>query len=182
MDLAKIYPYVVPAGYVERAPTGPDGFILSIGHDVFAMLVHDLNGVCRNVLPNELAQAKLTSAAVHERALDNLETLAQGAEIRKSMHQGPGGVPFVLWSGHWLTASCVRLPRLHTFAGKFLNTDSVCVSIPQREAMLLFPPSTKEQREEMRALIRKNEEGARKLVTWELFELSAAGLRPFTEP
>jgi hypothetical protein len=182
MDLAKIYPYVVPAGYVERAPSGPDGFILPLGHDVFAMLVHDLDGVCRNVLPNELAQAKLTPAAAHQQALDNLERLALRSDIQKSKHQGPTGVPFILWSGHWLTASCVRLPRLHAFAGKFLNTDSVCVSIPQREAMLLFPPSTKEQREEMRALIRKNEEGARKLVTWELFELSAAGFRPFTEP
>jgi hypothetical protein len=182
MDLAKIYPYVVPAGYVEHAPSGPDGFILPLGHDVFAMLVHDLDGVCRNVLPNELAQAKLTSAAVHERALDNLEALAQGPAIRKSMHQGPGSAPFVLWSGHWLTASCVRLLRLHAFATKFLKTDAVCVSIPQREALLLFPPGTREQRDQMRALIRENEDGARKLVTWELFELSAAGLRPFVEP
>ena len=182
MNLAKIYPYVVPASYIEHAPNGPDGFILPIGHDVFAMLVHDLDGVCRNVLANELAQAKLTSAAVHERALDNLEALAQGAEIRKSMRQGPGGVPFLLWSGHWLTASCVRLRRLHAFATKFLKTDTACVSIPQREALLLFPPGTEEQREQMRALIRKNEKGARKLATWELFELSGAGLRPFTEP
>jgi len=181
MNLAKIYPYVVPASYIEHAPNGPDRFILPIGHDVFAMLVHDLNGVCRNVLPSELAQAKLTSAAAHEQALENLERLALGAEIQKSKHQGPTGVPFVLWSGHWLTASCIRLPRLHAFATKFLNTDTACVSIPQREAMLLFPLSTKEQREQMQTLIRKNEEGARKLVTWELFELSAAGLRPFTE-
>jgi hypothetical protein len=179
MDLAKIYPYVVPAGYVEAAPSGPEGFILPLGHDVFAMLVHDLDGLCRNVLPEEVEG--LEAGEVHQRALSNLEDLAQGQEIQKSMHQGPGGMPFILWSGHWLTASCIRLGGLHAFATKLLKVDTVCVSIPQREAMLLFPRGTREQRDQMRTLIRQNEEDARKLVTWELFTLSAAVLEPFVE-
>jgi hypothetical protein len=181
MDLAKVYPYVVPAGYIEHAPDGPDGLILPLGHDIFAMLVHDLDGVCRNVLPEELADAGLTVAGIHGQALENLESLAQGQEIQKSMHQGPGGTPFMLWSGHWLTASCIRLPGLCAFATKYLKVDTVAVSVPQREAMLLFPLGTRKEREQMRALIRKNEEDARKLVTWEFFELSPDGLRPLVE-
>jgi hypothetical protein len=181
MDLSKIYPYVVPAGYVEQAPSGPDGFLLPLGHDIFAMLVHDLDGVCRNVMPDELAETGLSTAALHQRALENLQSLAQGPDIQKSMYQGPGGIPFVVWSRHWLTASCVRLPGLYAFAIKILKADTVCVSVPQREAMLLFPLGSIEEREQMRAIIRKNEEDARKLVTWELFTSSAAGLQPLVE-
>ncbi len=157
MDLAKVYPYVAPVGYIEVAPSGPDGFFLPIGHDVFAILVHDLDGLSRNVLPDELAEAALGATELHRRALDNLESLAAGPDIQKSMHQGPDGMPFILWVGHWLTASCIRLPGLHAFASPLLKADTLCVSVPQREAMLLFPLGTREQRSQMRALIRANE-------------------------
>lgn len=181
MELAKIYPYVVPYGYVEDIQDAPNGFIASLGHDIFAMLVEDCDGICSSVLLEQLAQENLTPSGLHRLALDNLETLASGEAIHKSMHQGPSGFPFVLWHGHWLTASCIRLPGLYKFASKQLNTDSVCVSIPQREAMLLFPVGTKEQRTQMRSLIRENEQDARKLVTWELFTLSATGVSPFID-
>jgi hypothetical protein len=154
---------------------------LSLGHDIFAMLVHDHSGLCSNVLPEELADIGLSAAAVHQRAIENLGALARGQDIQKSMHHGPGGVPFILWSGHWLTASCIRLPGLHAFASKALKTDSICVSVPQREAMLLFPQGDREHHDQMRSLIRKNEEDARKLVTWELFTLSATGLQPLVD-
>jgi hypothetical protein len=181
MDLAKVYPYVVPVGYIELAPGGPDGFVVPVGHDLFALPVHDLDGLCRNVLPDELAAAGLGTAALHQRALDNLEALAKGPDIHKSMHQGPGGMPFVVWSGHWLTASCLRLSGLYAFASRALKADAVCVSVPHREAMLVFPVGTREQRDQMRAIIRENEADAPKPLTWELFTLSAAGLRPLPE-
>ena len=52
---------------------------------------------------------------------------------------------------------------------------------PQREAMLLFPLGTREERDQMRALTRESEKDARKLVTWELFTLSTTGLQPLVE-
>jgi hypothetical protein len=91
---------------------------------------------------------------------------------------GLGGMPFILWSRHWLSASCVRLSGLYAFASHLLKADTVCASVPQREAMLLFPLGTSEQRDQMRALIRENEVDARKPLTWELFILSAAELQP----
>jgi hypothetical protein len=130
MDIAKVYPYVVPAGYIEVGPSGPDGFILPLGHDIFAMLVHDIDGLCQGVLPDELTAAGMDAPALHRRALHNLESLAEGSDIQKSKHQAPGGMPFILWSSHWLAASCIRLPGLHAFASKLLNTDMVCVSVP----------------------------------------------------
>jgi hypothetical protein len=146
------------------------------------MLVHDLDGLCRNVFPEELAESRVSPAEAHERALNNLSALAQGTGIQKSLFHGPGGTQFVLWSGHWLTASCVRLPGLYSFATKALKADTLCVSIPQREAMLLFPLGTREERDQMRALIQEQEAKARKHVTWELFTLSPMGLHPFDEP
>ncbi len=97
------------------------------------------------------------------------------------MHRGPNGTPFVLWSGHWLTASCIRHPGLYRFGSKYLKEQTFCVSIPQREAMLLFPLGTRADRDAMRSMIRETESDARKPVTWELFTLSAAGLHPFVE-
>jgi hypothetical protein len=181
MDFAKVYPYVVPAGYVEHARFELDGFILPLGHEVYAMLVHDLDGLCRNVFPEELAEAGVSLAEAHERALDNLGALAQGKAIQKSLLHGPGATKFVLWSGHWLTASCIRLPGLYSFATKALKAETLCVSIPQREAMLLFPLATREERDQMRAAIQEEEAAARKLVTWDLFTLSPMGLQPFDE-
>jgi hypothetical protein len=181
MDLTKIYPYVVPDTYVERTPTNPEGFVLPLGHGVVAILVHDLDGVCRNVTPDELSSAGLTATAAHQQALSNLESLAEGPAINKAIYQGAGGTPFVIWSGHWLTASCIRVRGLHAFASKLLKTDTVCVSIPQREAMLLFPDGPKEQRDQMRALIQTNEQDPHKLVTGKLFRLTAAGVTPLVD-
>lgn len=176
LDLAKVYPYVVPEGYAKIAPPNPKGFLPTLGHNVYAMLVQDLNGICRNLQPSELEQAKVTIAEAHRQALANLELLAKGDQIRKSLHRGPDGLPFILWSGHWLAASCIRLPELYNFCSKQLQTENLCVSIPQRETMLVFPTSTRQQRDQMRAIIRQNESDARKLVTWELFTLSSDGL------
>lgn len=179
MDISKIYPYIVPSGYIETLDA-PDDSVLPLGHDVFAVLVHDLDGICRNVLSSELT-ADFNSAALHNAAIDNLQTLAHGQDIQKSMHNGPCGKPFLLWSGHWLTASCALLPGLFEFGKKYLQTEDICISIPQREAMILFPLGSREERDKMRALIFENESMERKLITWELFMLSSSGLTPLVE-
>lgn len=181
LDLAKVYPYVVPEGYAKLAPTGPEGFLPALGHNVYAMLVQDLKGICRNLHPAELERAKVTMAEAHRQALANLELLAKGDLITKSLHLGPEGLPLMLWSGHWLVASCIRLPGLYDFCCRRLQTESLCVSIPQRETMLVFPTSTREQRDQMRTIIWQNESDARKLVTWELFTLSSDGLNALAE-
>ena len=137
MDLVKLYPYVVPGGYVEAA--GQDDLLLPIGHDVFAMLVVDYGGISGSVLPDELVEAGLTPAEAHQTALNNLESLARSKEIHKALHEGPEGLPFMAWSGHWLAASCIRLPGLFVFASNLLRADTFCVSIPQRGAAPFSP-------------------------------------------
>jgi hypothetical protein len=181
VQLGKIYPYVVPAGYVDKLPATADGFVLPLGHNVFAMLVHDLDGLCRNVFEGELAEVRLDASEAHRRALANLEQLAEGNAIQKALYRGPEGMPFLLWSGHWLAASCARLPSLHAFASEILQTPELCVSIPHRESLLVFPRGTRAQRDQMRDIIRRNEGDASKPITWELFTLTPAGLAPLVE-
>ena len=107
--------------------------------------------------------------------------MAQGPAIQKATHQVPGGYPVIVWSGHWLVASCMRLPRLYEFAAKSLEADRLCISIPQRELLFVFPEGTREQRDQMRAIIVDNEADAANQITFELFSLSADGLRPMVE-
>jgi hypothetical protein len=182
MDRTKIYPYVVPAGYVERQPTEPQGLTLSLGHDIYIMLVHDLDGVCRNVLAEELEKARLSPVQAHAQGSENLENLAKQPVFQTSLHRTKAqDLPFILWGGHWLAASCIRLPRLFELASKHLNTNDICVSIPQREVMLLFPKADRSFRDAMKAMIHENEREERKLITWELFSLTCDGVRPFKE-
>lgn len=47
--------------------------------------------------------------------------------------------------------------------------------------MVVFPMRTRAYRDQMRALIRQNEEGARKPITWELFRLTESEPEAFTE-
>lgn len=177
----KLFPYVVPSGYIENVDRGPAGFIPSIGHEVYVMLVEDMNGVCRNVQLDELSEAGLDVASGHQLALDNLQTLARSPAIHKGMHEVEGsGQRFVVWEGHWLAASCIRLPGIGDWAKKALGVSEVCASIPQRESLLFFPKADRKFRDHMRGVIRSTEKLARKQVTFELFTV-ADELRPLVE-
>lgn len=180
MDQSRIYPYVVPSGYVENQPRD-DGLIQSLGHDVYLMLVHDGDGVCRNVLGEELHDASVTAEQLHQTARSNLERLAKGPDIQKAAYKSSVGHPFIVWADHWLAASCLVLPRLHESARNYLGTDDILVSVPQREAMLLFPRADADFRQMMREMILENESDARKPITLELFSLTATGVTPYSE-
>jgi hypothetical protein len=183
INTASIYPYVVPQGYVDMI-VAPDGFIRTLGHGVYVMLVEELQKVCTNVQPEEIEKVGLSIDEAHDLALDNLEKLVDakvdGENFGIDLHEVPGG-KFILWSGHWLAASCILLPGLFPTARKALTTDDICVSIPQREVMVLFTRADRKFRDSMRELIRQNEENAPKQITWELFSLSPEGIKPFVE-
>lgn len=180
-DSSKIYPYVVPSGYLEGVDPGPPGFYLALGHDIHALPYRDLGNSCVNIRPRDMSAAGLNAAQLHQLALENLLKLAKGTAFTKSLHQTPNGTPFLVWTGHWLAASCSRLPSLFKFASKHLQAEKLCVSIPHRELMIIFPFGTLEQRQQLRAMIYENEKEARKLITWELFTLTAAGLKALSE-
>ncbi len=159
----------------------PKDLILPLGHDVFALPVHAHADDCQNIRPDDFAALGLSGPELHERALENLEALARGAAIQKATHQVPDGYEVIVWSGHWLVAACMRLPRLYDFAAQRLGCDGLCISIPQRERMFVFPSGTLAERDRMRAIIRDNESEAGHKITWQLFSLSPEGIAPLIE-
>ncbi len=197
---AKIYPYIVPAPYVENQPTYLDGYIRPLGHDVQVMLMHDLGALYGNVQPEEIEAAGLTFSQAHALALDNLQKLAESgamsqhlmfvnlaavpADFLDSEAAGSwqGQVPFVLWTGHPLAASCLLIPNLYSWAQKQLGSDDILASIPQRENLLLFPKGDAHFRGVMRRTIQQAESQAIKLITFEWFTLTANTMEPFVEP
>ena len=181
LNPAKIYPYIVPAAYLEHQAPGPEGLTYPLGHGLHVTLVHDLDGVARNVLGEELATAKLTPKQAHARATDNLAKLVESGAVTIRRFDGPQGKPFIIFTDHWLSAACALLPDLRTLTTKNLSTDSFCICLPQRDSMLLFPTADQSFRTEMMAVIRKNEAEARKPLSFGLFQLDANGIQEFKD-
>ena len=50
----EIYPYVVPSIYLENLSEDQQALCLPLGHNVYVLLVRDLNGVCVNVMPGDI--------------------------------------------------------------------------------------------------------------------------------
>ena len=182
MDASRIYPYVVPAAYVESIAPASEGMALPMGHDVYAMLWEDCGGMSRNLSDRELQDASLDPFAAHDVALENLHRLARSGAVRIGlMGTKDDDTPFIVWAGHWLAASCVRLPNLYAFACEQLHQRDLCASIPQRETLVIFPNKGKSFRDRMRRMIRNAEKESPKQITYELFSLTADGVCPFSE-
>lgn len=175
-DQLKIYPYVIPASYLD-AKQGPatSGLSYPIGHGLLVTLVHDLNGMVRNVREQELKSAGLAIKDAHFQARQNLAELAESRAITAQRFDGPRGQPFIIFTDHWLAAACVLLPDLAKLATQTLGTDRYCICLPQRDAMLIFPSADESFRSEMMAMIHQNEADARKPLSFGLFRLGDEG-------
>jgi hypothetical protein len=172
-----IYPYVVPAEYLLFQPMSPAGLTRKLGNGLFVVLVHDQDGLVGNVVDTDLTALKLTPEAAYDQAIKNLEKLFKSGEIKTRVFpNGPHGQSFILAGGHWAAATAILLPELRGIAMGALKVDSICVSIPHREAMLIFPKGDSASREEFRKIIRERESDGRKPLTFELFELTADGV------
>lgn len=175
LDPAKVFPCVVPRGYGDVAGASDDPK-WPLGHALEVVLVYDFGGVIRNVRRVDLAEMNLPLEAARARAIQNLQALMRPGGVEQRRFPGPQGKPFVLFGGHWASATCLLLPGLRGMGTKNIGTDALCVCIPHRDALLMFAKGDKAYRDEMRALIRQNESDGRKPLTFELFELTADGV------
>lgn len=180
IQAAQLYPYLVPKDYLAHvdssAPTE------ALGHGIFVTIVVDLNGLVRGVTAAELASLGLDWAGARSQAMFNLADLANRQAISMELFpKGPGDLPFILAGGHWATAALILSPKLPTVATSKLGTSHVCVSIPHREALLIFPCGTPASRRAMRAVIRQKESGAAKPLTFGFFALKPTGLQPLAD-
>ncbi|HLX64332.1 MAG TPA: hypothetical protein VKX17_23870 [Planctomycetota bacterium] len=178
MHTSKIYPYVVPEGYLAFMPKPPEGFFRALGHNTYLSLVIDFDNICGCVTPDMLNEHGMSIDEAHQKAVLNLQKLATDeSAIQKTAHKAPDGTQFVVWGSHWLAASCLVLPNLFSWARKTLGTDEILASVPERETMVLFPQKDRATRDRMRQLIAHVEKDPKKPITWELFSISGGEIK-----
>lgn len=178
-DAELIYPYVVPQGYLRHGVPQPDGITRPLGHGLHIALVHDLNGMVRNVLPEDLKTVGLTAAQAQKKADQNLGRLITTGKVGSTVFpNGPGSKPFALFGGHWAAATSITWTGLYDAMQRALGTEDLLVCIPHRETMLVFPIGPEDYIEAVKAMIREKESNGRKPLTMELFRLTKAGLQP----
>ena len=178
-DVSRCYPYVVPKDYLQHQSDDGKGLVRPFGHGLFVLLVQDQDGLVQNVTPDDLATAKLTAEAAHEKALDNLQKLFASGQIEAMKYdKGPNERPFILVGDHWASAACILLPKVRAFAQTNLGRDEIIASIPHRDVMLLFPKPANGDLAEIRKFVVAHEGEGRKPLTFEPFELTAKGPVP----
>jgi hypothetical protein len=175
-DSSKIYPYVVPGSYFDTVDRSKS-VTTPLGHGLEIALVNDFNGLVRNIRPEELPSLGLTQEQAKKKALENLEALSRSGAIGQRRFVGPDQKPFVLFGGHWATATCILLPTLRELGIKNVGSDEICVSIPNREALLMFPRGDQAYRDTMVNMIKERESDNRKPLTFRLFELTSNGIK-----
>jgi hypothetical protein len=185
VDLQNVYPYLV------RGLFNPDWerIAVSVGHGVYAILFEDHesgNGIVHaTVSPEALEGTGLTAEAAHTAALENLERFASSEAVwglsMKMIGQPGEPINFLLISDHPRAAACLRLRFLYDQASRLLESTEVCACAPQRESLVVFPKRDREYREMIVGRLREIEADARRPISFELFELTRDGVRPFSE-
>ncbi len=189
MNTSDLFPYVVPKCYLGIPGGGMQpsldmwGIVEPIGPDLYLMLINASDGVVRNVHVEDLSGLGMSVEDGKAKAIDNLRSMVSGGkDFQRQLSMSEDGLGYIVWMGHWLTASCIVLPELHGWASKHLKTDEILVSVPQQQFMFLFSLGDADFRRDMKRYIRKVVEGMEKLITFDLFLLSKRGVEPYTEP
>lgn len=183
MNLDHVYPYLVP-GLLNPAW---EPACVRVGHGVWAELSEDTetpHGIVHVTMsPDQLRAAGLSAKEAHERALENLVRFADESPDLSIQMLGEVGDPvhFLLYCDHPRAAACLRLPDLYEQACDLLKTAEVCAVVPQRESLVVLPKRDRAYREGIVGKLRELEADARRPISFELFELTADGVREFHE-
>jgi hypothetical protein len=180
MNRDRLYPIVLTAD--ELPPVADqEGLATPLGHDLYVSLVEEHGGRRLPVRLVDLSQLMLDAYGGHVVAVDNLERVAKSRGLNATLYRTKSEQPFVAWHGSWLAASCCQLPYLYKLVRRQLGADHLCLSIPHRGALLLFPQGDQASRDEMRSVIQKHEGQANEQLTFDLFSLHADGVSAFYE-
>ena len=177
MDLENIYPYIITKEYLIDGIKEETVVIDTIGKDLYLTLVKDLNGLVKNVRISELKRNNISVSLATQTAQKNLDKLLKEQEIQARLFEGPNGLPFILFSEHWLSSASLFWTKIYSFSSKNLKTDTIYVSIPQRDAMILFPKCSAKELSDFKKMIREKEADARKPLTFDIFQLDKNGLK-----
>ncbi|MBX9626816.1 MAG: hypothetical protein K2X82_23650 [Gemmataceae bacterium] len=179
MNTENLYPYLVPGAPDPAAAE----LAVPVGHGFYAVLFDDTEpGVFghRAVTADQLRAAGLTPAEAHRLALDNLDRFADadpGLSIQV-LGDTAGPVHWLLYSDHPRAAACLRLPDLYDHSRELLGADALCACVPQAESLVVFADRGPDHRAGVVAKLREIEADANRPLSFGLFELTAAGVRP----
>lgn len=179
-SLDNIYVHVVPESYLQDLGDLSGDFIRPLGHGLYSVLVYDLEGMIRFLHPRDFEQIGKSADELFTLGIKNLARMGMEEKIVITpIRSGPQGKPFVLAADHWCAASWILLPGFFSIFVDTLGTSDICVSVPNRETMLVFAKGDDNYRKEMKAFIREKEEGeSAKPLTWNFFEVDGESARP----
>ncbi len=176
-DTSTLFPYVIPEAYPAADASGPPGFERQLGHGLRLVVVRWDGLVVEFLRPADLAQLGITPDVGIARAIKNLKTYLSSDRMSVDAYPGPGGVKFMVFEGH-LASSAMALDDLYAFCSKSLGAERMVVSVPHRDVLVVFPECTADEERALMEIIWEKESNAPKPLTFDLFELDAAGLRP----
>lgn len=173
MNLDALYPNLV------RGET--NAACVAVGHGIWAELIAD--GEDAPVTPDRLRAAGLSVAEAHARALDNLARFAdESPDLSVDVLGGVDeAVHLLVYCDHPRAAACLLLPDLYEQACELLHTTEVCAVVPQRESLVVLPRRARAYRERVVGMLREQEADATHPLSFAVFELTADGVREFTE-
>ena len=179
MNLDALFPYLVRG---ERNST-----CVPVGHGVWAEMSEDTetaDGIVHAVVtPDRLRDAGVSVEAAYARALENLVRFADDSpDLSVDVLGGIGeAVHLLVYCDHPRAAACLLLPDLYEQACDLLGTTEVCAVVPQRESLVVLPRRDRAYRERVVGMLREQEADSRCPLSFELFELTADGVREFVE-
>lgn len=178
LDTSRLFPLIVPTGYLPDARMARvkliDGLEVAFGEDK--------GGLVQYARTIDLAASKLSVADAQRVSLENLVRAAERGDVRGGTAMGNDGKPkFIIWGGHWLSATSLLLPGILRMAQAALGETEVCAAIPHREAMLLFGLRDENWRAGMQKTIDEKESDGRKPITRRLLKLLPTDKAPYYE-
>lgn len=184
MKLSNLYAYLI------SGLTDPEWEAISVpvGHGLYATLFEDRESeagiVHTTVTPDQLWDAPLTPDKAHRVALPNLVQFADEDHSLSIQVLGTRGDPvnFLLYWDHPRVAACLRLPALYEHAAELLETAELVACVPQRGSLVHLPKRDRAYRQMLVGKLREIEADTPRPLSFELFEVSPSGVRPFVEP
>jgi len=190
IDRTRLYPLIVPAGYLPAGSPSPARMPLLDGLEVALVIDHPggsieegiTAGLAEYVRDIDLTDAGLTLADAYRIAIENLMSAAENGLVQAAGASGPDGkVRFVIWADHWLAATCLLLPGVYQMASSALSTKDVVAAIPHRDVLIMFADKGPADRAATAEMIRENEKDGRKPITSRLLRVLPGATKPFYE-
>ena len=144
INLAKLYPSVVPEASADELGEGPR-LTLEIGESMIAILVEDFDDAIENVLPDDVKALGLPEDDVWDRAYQNLGELFRSGDIPVQIGTRQTGETTAIVGPHWLASSMLSSPGLQEYFCGRLGATALLAHLPGRDFVVFTPHPCSEE-------------------------------------